>query len=91
MADKNYHVQTKRFRTNLGEVRRSAGLLQADVARKAKLSLSYYARIEQGYHDPSPPTTKALARVLRVPMAALAFLPIPEVSTSPGAEEVASA
>ena len=55
----------KVFAMRLKQVREAAGLTQAVLAHKTKLSLSYVARLEQGRHDPPLSTLAKLAKALR--------------------------
>ena len=52
-------------------LRKSKGWTQAVLARKAKLSLGYLARLETGHHDPTVTTLRKLAKALGVPVAEL--------------------
>lgn len=53
---------------NIGQLIKTArgekGLTQAELARKARLSRSYIADIEQGRYTPSLKTSVALAKIL---------------------------
>ena len=51
----------------LKRLRRRRGLTQEGLARKAKLSLGYLARLETNRHDPSLSTLQKLAKALGVP------------------------
>ena len=52
-------------------LRKSKGWTQEVLARKAKLSLGYLARLETGHHDPTVTTLRKLAKALGVPVAEL--------------------
>jgi transcriptional regulator with XRE-family HTH domain len=52
-------------------LRAAKGLTQEALARRAKVSLGYIARLETGHHDPKLSTLRKLARALGVPAAAL--------------------
>lgn len=50
----------------LGELRRSAGLTQQELAFKANLSISTVAKVEQGKTAPALDTARAIAAALGV-------------------------
>ncbi len=56
----------KEIGKRLRESREEKKLTQADVAEKAGISTSYYARIERGEEQPSLPTIKTLVGILKV-------------------------
>lgn len=51
---------------NLKEARLKLGLRQADVAKKAGVSVNYYARIERDEENPTIETLKGILKVLKV-------------------------
>jgi len=53
------------------QLRAAKGFTQEALARKAKLSLGYVARLETGHHDPTVTTLRKLAKALGVPVAEL--------------------
>lgn len=58
----------KQIGQRLKAVREAAGLSQATVAAKGKISREYLARLEAGQHDPTVGTLQRLARALNVPL-----------------------
>ena len=50
----------------LKEVRLKLGLKQVDVAKKAEISVNYYARIERDEENPTIETLERITRVLKV-------------------------
>jgi predicted transcriptional regulator len=64
--------------SSLEERRRSLGLTQAEVAKRAGLSQTHYSRIEQGKIDPRLTTLQDVARALS---AELLVIPTELVST----------
>lgn len=50
----------------LKEARLKLGLRQADVAKKANVSVNYYARIERDEENPTIETLKGILKVLKV-------------------------
>jgi transcriptional regulator with XRE-family HTH domain len=48
--------------------REAVGFSQATVARQARISREYLARLEAGQHDPTVGTVKRLAKALHVPL-----------------------
>jgi transcriptional regulator with XRE-family HTH domain len=50
----------------LKEARLKLGLRQADVAKKADVSVNYYARIERDEENPTIETLKRILKVLKV-------------------------
>ena len=50
----------------LKEARLKLGLRQADVAKKADVSVNYYARIERDEENPTLETLKGILNVLKV-------------------------
>jgi len=50
----------------LKEARLKLGLRQADVAKKADVSVNYYARIERNEENPTIETLKRILKVLKV-------------------------
>ena len=51
---------------NLKRVRQRRGMTQAELARKARVSLPYVGRLEIGRHDPKLSTLRRLAKALGV-------------------------
>lgn len=62
LDDKTKKEMGKRFR----ESREEKNLTQEEVAKKAGISTSYYARIERGLEQPSLTIIKNLVSVLKV-------------------------
>lgn len=56
----------KEFGEKLKEVRVKRDMTQADVARKATITVNYYARIERGEENPSFEVIKGLTAALKV-------------------------
>jgi transcriptional regulator with XRE-family HTH domain len=56
---------------NLKRLRKRRGITQAELARRAGLTLPYIGRLEIGQHDPKLSTLRRLARALRVSLAEL--------------------
>ena len=55
----------------LKALREDRGMTQADLARRAKVSAGYIARLETLRHDPKLSTLVKLARALGVPVTEL--------------------
>jgi transcriptional regulator with XRE-family HTH domain len=55
----------------LKRLRAERGMTQEQLARKARVSLGYVARLEIGRHDPKLSTLRRLARALGVPVTEL--------------------
>ena len=53
------------------KLRAAKGLTQEALARNAKVSLGYIARLETGHHDPKLSTLRKLAKALGVPVSEL--------------------
>jgi len=65
----------------LVELRKAAGLTQAELAVKAGLGMMQVSRIERGaVSDPQVSTVQALAEALGVPVAELLADPQPEAA-----------
>lgn len=56
----------KKIGKRLRESREQKKLTQAEVAIKAGISSSYYARIERGLEQPSLPVLRSLVSILRI-------------------------
>jgi transcriptional regulator with XRE-family HTH domain len=52
-------------------LRADQGLTPEQLARKAKVSLGYHARLETGHHDPKLSTLLRIAKALGVPVTEL--------------------
>ena len=50
----------------LKEVRKKLGLKQTDVAKKAGISVNYYARIERNEENPTLDTMEKIFKALKV-------------------------
>ncbi len=61
----------RRLAASLKRLRRNKGLTQQRLAKKARLTLGYVARLEIGYHDPKLSTLTKLAKALKVKVAEL--------------------
>lgn len=53
-------------RKQLKSARKSLGLTQAEVAKKAGIYVNHYALIERGEANPSNETLKAILKVLKL-------------------------
>jgi transcriptional regulator with XRE-family HTH domain len=60
-----------RLDMRIKKLRAAKGLTQEALARSAKVSLGYIARLETGHHDPKLSTLRKLAKALGVPVTAL--------------------
>jgi transcriptional regulator with XRE-family HTH domain len=69
LIDNNRHVKILGMR--LAVVRRQCGMTQEVLAKKARLSPGYIARLEIGMHDPSVSTLLKLAKAMKVQPAEL--------------------
>jgi XRE family transcriptional regulator, regulator of sulfur utilization len=56
----------RRVAMKIKQIREARGLTQAALAKTARLSLGYIARLEIGRHDPSLSTLVKLAKALKV-------------------------
>lgn len=52
----------------LRQARHQRGLTQAELAALAGINRTQYTRYESGARNPHPPTVRAIADVLRVPL-----------------------
>ncbi|HEX6984271.1 MAG TPA: helix-turn-helix domain-containing protein [Planctomycetaceae bacterium] len=59
----------ERFAARLRELRRSRGMTQAELARQAKVTLSYIGKLEAGLSAPGIDLVERLADALGVPFA----------------------
>lgn len=50
----------------LKEARLKIGLRQIDIAKKAEISVNYYARVERDEENPTIETLQKIAKVLKV-------------------------
>lgn len=57
---------TKKVAKRLRMLRRDRGFTQDDIAKKAKMSTNYYAKIERGEVRPSVDIYERLAKALKV-------------------------
>lgn len=64
-------VQPRGLAVKLKRLRKNRGMTQEALARKAKISLGYVARLEIGRHDPKLGTLQKIAKALGVPMSQL--------------------
>ncbi len=55
----------------LKEVRLKLGFKQSDVAKKANISVNYYARIERDEENPTIETLEKITKVLKVKSSAI--------------------
>ncbi len=53
------------------EIRRSAGLSQAEVSRRSGVEQVYLSKLEHGHHAPTVATLEKLARAIRCSVADL--------------------
>jgi transcriptional regulator with XRE-family HTH domain len=60
-----------RLAKRLKQLRAKRGLTQADLARRAGVTLSYIGRLEIGRHDPQLSTLLKLAKALKITVAEL--------------------
>ena len=56
----------KQFGQNLRKVRSQIGLTQKQVAKKAKMHVNYYARIERGEENPSYEAIEKIIDALKI-------------------------
>jgi transcriptional regulator with XRE-family HTH domain len=63
-----------RLGSTIRQIRTKRGLTQADAARRACISPSYWALIEQGKREPNLTVVDAVGAVLGVPTSILVFL-----------------
>ncbi len=56
----------RRMRMTIKQRRKALGMTQAQLARKANLSLPYIGRLETGRHDPKVGTLLKIAQALGV-------------------------
>jgi transcriptional regulator with XRE-family HTH domain len=56
----------KQFGEKLKNIREKAGLTQADIAMKAGINVSYYARIERGEINPSLAKIQSIMKALHI-------------------------
>ena len=61
----------KALGVRLATIRQQRGMTQEVLAKKARLSPGYIARLEIGMHDPSASTLLKLAKAMKVPPAKL--------------------
>jgi len=59
-------MSSQKIGKKLKEARLKLGLRQADVAKKADVSVNYYARIERDEENPTLETLKGILKVLKV-------------------------
>ena len=57
---------TKRVAKRLRSLRRERDMTQTDVADKAKMSVTYYSKIERGVIKPSVEMYERIAKALKV-------------------------
>lgn len=67
---------TKKYRTNLAELRRNAGLTQGDLAQASGVALSTIFKMEQGVQAGRVRTLAKLAPALKVPIREIQFAPL---------------
>ncbi len=71
LPSSNNQTMQRRLAASLKRLRRNEGLTQERLAKKARLTLGYVARLEIGYHDPKLSTLTKLAKALKVKVAEL--------------------
>lgn len=59
-------VTPQKIGKKLKEFRTKLGLKQSDVAKKADISVNYYARIERDEENPTIETLERILKVLKV-------------------------
>ncbi len=64
-------TQVRRLGMKIRRRRLQRGLSQEALAKKARISRGYLARLEIGRHDPTVGTLKRLAKALGVPVTRL--------------------
>ena len=64
-------AQVRRLGMKIQRLRVRRGFSQEVLARKARISRGYLARLEIGRHDPTVGTLQRLARALAVPVTKL--------------------
>lgn len=52
---------------NIVKLKNAIGLYQSEVAKRAKISVSYYCMIERQQRKPSVKVAKQLARIFNIP------------------------
>ena len=62
----NYLVSSQKIGKKLKKARLKLGLKQIDVAKNAKISMNYYARIERDEENPTIETLERILKVLKV-------------------------
>lgn len=62
----NNEKAQKQFGEKLKNIREEAGLTQADIAMKAGINVSYYARIERGEINPSLAKIQSIMKALHI-------------------------
>lgn len=70
----------KRFRTNLKALREGQLLTQKEVAECVGIATAYYARVEQGYHEPKLLVIQRIAWELDVDLSSIRLLPIEDAA-----------
>ena len=65
-SPKTDQTTVSKFGKQLKDAREKLNLTQADVAKKAEMTVNYYAMIERGEVNPSFEKIKNLARVLKL-------------------------
>lgn len=69
-------IRPKRYRTNLGKLRRAAGLSQVELGKKCKVASGYIALLEGGYRMPKIDLAGRLAKALETTVEELVFKPL---------------
>jgi transcriptional regulator with XRE-family HTH domain len=70
-SDPNHHTRAQTFGENLREARRTAGLSQEELAKRAGIDRPTISVYEHGKREPNMSTLVKLARALGVPAEAL--------------------
>lgn len=66
-----------KINNNLKQCRKSAGLKQVQIAKKAQISVRNYQRIESGKQEPKVSVAILIAQALHTPVEELFPLPAP--------------
>ncbi len=64
--------------TTIKSFRKSKGIKQKDLAKKAKVSPTYLSQIESNTKDPTLSTITAISKSLEIPLSVLLFISIKE-------------
>jgi transcriptional regulator with XRE-family HTH domain len=71
---KEMETMEERLGSTIRQIRTKRGFTQAEAARRADVSSSYWAMIEQGKRSPNLAVLESIGRALGVPASILVFL-----------------